>query len=75
MIGLLAIRYGPSLEFEEAGVAYPGKAQAVLAIRLPREAVKALKTAHRRTGKSFSDIGERLVRECAPLMTDWPTMA
>ena len=62
VIAHLAIKHA-GLKFSADGVAYPGKAQNVLSIRVPAYVGTILRTIHRRTGKSYSDIGEALVRQ------------
>ena len=57
----LTAEYATDLHFAEAGVVYPGKAQEVLAIRMPTVQGDVLRAARERTGKSYSDIGEALV--------------
>lgn len=57
----LTAEYAADLQFTEAGVVYPGKAQEVLAIRMPTMQADVLRAARERTGKSYSDIGEALV--------------
>lgn len=58
----LILHYADQLTFEAPGVVFPGKVAAnVLTIRLPVPARDKLVRAHRRTGKSYSDIGEALV--------------
>ena len=52
--------------FDEDGTVYPGKAQNVLAIRMPAREAELLKEARARTGKGYSDLGEALVRRYGP---------
>lgn len=66
VIGLLAAQFAPALVFTEDGVAYPHKGPEVLSIRLPRAIGQQLRAARKRTGKSYSDLGERLVRSFGP---------
>lgn len=63
VIGHLALRHADDLAFEEEGVAFPGKmAEDVMSIRLDRQAGAKLAAARVRTGKSYSDLGEALIR-------------
>lgn len=60
-------KYLPELEqrpeFQEKGVVFPGKLAAdVLSIRVPKDVAAQLSATRWRTGKSYSDIGEGLVR-------------
>jgi hypothetical protein len=55
----LALRHAHDLVFD-------GKAQSVLSIRLPADAGDALRAAHMRTGKGYSDLGEALVTRYGP---------
>lgn len=63
VIAHLVAAHGAALAFEVDGVVYPGKAQAVLAIRMPAREGDLLQAVRARTGKSYSDIGEALVRQ------------
>ncbi len=54
--------YAARLNFSAPGTVYPGKAQRVLAIRMPPAEAELLRSTRERTGKSYSDIGEALVR-------------
>lgn len=59
----LVERHASMLTFTMEGVAFPGKlAENILRIRLPEHLGDALRAAQTRTGKSFSDLGEALVR-------------
>lgn len=67
VFGHLAMKYLDRLEqrpeFQAPGVVFPGKqAAGVLSIRLDREAGARLTATRFRTGKSYSDIGEGLIR-------------
>jgi hypothetical protein len=44
------------------GVVWPGKSGDVVTIRLPPPERRQLRDAHAHTGKSYSDLGETLVR-------------
>ena len=68
VIGWLALRHADALSYTDAMV-FPGKARDVLSIRLPREAAAKLAAARVRTGRSYSDIGEALVRGYGPAET------
>lgn len=61
VVAHLVTEYADALVFGAPGVVYPGKAQAVLAIRMPARQGDLLTVARARTGKSYSDIGEALV--------------
>jgi hypothetical protein len=62
VIATLALQFADRLTFDLAAP-FPGKlATAVLSIRVPPDAGAKLAAAHVRTGKSYSDIGEALVR-------------
>ncbi len=63
VVAHLVAERGDVLTFDAAGVVYPGKAQSVCAIRMPACEGDLLKAVHARTGKSYSDIGEALVRQ------------
>jgi hypothetical protein len=52
-----------SVSADEDGVLFPGKGSDVLSIRMPADVGKRLRAAKARTGKSFSDLGEALVRQ------------
>jgi len=70
----LAIHYAEQLTFAAPGVVFPGKLAAnVLTIRVPAAAGDKLTDARRRTGKSYSDIGEALVCWFGPTAKDFPT--
>lgn len=57
------------------GCAYPGKLAAnVLRIRLPRDLGDRLRDARRRTGKSYSDLGEALVTIYGSTTSDYPSL-
>lgn len=59
----LAIQHAHRLEFDDVpGTVYPGKSQDVLSIRVSPMAAVRLRAARARTGKSYSDLGEALVR-------------
>ena len=73
VITYLVSEHGDALVLSAEGVVYPGKAQAVLTIRMPTIPGAVLMAAHARTGKSYSDIGEALVREYGPL-AQFPTL-
>jgi hypothetical protein len=63
VIAHLAKQHADDLVFEADGVVFPGKAaEGVLTIRVDREAGAKLRAAKARTKKSYSDIGEALVR-------------
>ncbi len=64
VLTFLALTFAHKLTFSalEPGTVYPGKAQQVLAIRVSAKAAAKLTAARDRTGKSYSDIGEALVR-------------
>lgn len=55
--------YADRLAFPgQDGVLYAGKAQSVLSIRMPADIGAKLRAARQRTGKSYSDLGEALIR-------------
>lgn len=63
ILGHLVQRHATRLAFTEPGVVFRGKAASnVISIRLPADLADALTAAQARTGKSFSDLGEALVR-------------
>jgi hypothetical protein len=62
IIAHLVDRHAHELEFDHDRIVYPGKAQHVLAIRMPKHIGDKLVAAQKRTGKAFSDLGEALVR-------------
>jgi hypothetical protein len=64
VIAVLALQHADHVAFAVAAP-YPDKARQVLSIRVPREAGAKLAAARVRTGHSYSDIGEELVREFA----------
>lgn len=68
VIAALALEHADALTFAEADV-FPDKAREVLSIRVPPKAATKLKAARRRTGRSYSDIGEALVRGYADRTT------
>jgi hypothetical protein len=62
IIGSLALQFADALVFD-GDTPFPGKqGSAVLSIRVPPEAGAKLAAARVRTGCSYSDIGEALVR-------------
>jgi hypothetical protein len=66
----LARLHAADLHFDAVdGPVYPGKAQNVLAIRMPGREARLLERARARTGKGFSDLGEALVRTYGPTAT------
>jgi hypothetical protein len=62
ILAVLVRRHAHHLALPEDGIIYRGKTPAVLSIRLPPSAAQRLEHARYRTGKSYSDIGEALVR-------------
>jgi len=61
VLAVLALRHADALVFEERDP-FPDKAREVLSIRVPPEPGAKLAAARVRTGHSYSDIGEALVR-------------
>lgn len=69
----LALRHARELRFSAPGVVYPGKANSnVLSIRVTAKARLLLDAARKRTGKSYSDLGEALLEKFAERTRDWP---
>lgn len=62
VIGTLALRFADRVAFTD-DQPYPDKARKVLSIRVPPTAGAKLAAARVRTGHSYSDIGEALVRQ------------
>lgn len=61
VIGVLALQHADALTFADRAP-FPQKAAAPFSIRVPRDAGAKLAAARVRTGHSYSDIGEALVR-------------
>src|SRR5262245_59121474 len=73
LLAHLSLRYADRLTFDAPGVVFPGKLAAnVLTIRVPADAGDKLTAVHRRTLKSYSDIGEALVCWYGPTEKDFP---
>jgi hypothetical protein len=74
VIAHLVERHADALVSPDDVTVYEGKRAAnVMTIRLPRRLRGQLKAAHRRTGRSYSDIGETLVRQFSRGET-WPVL-
>jgi hypothetical protein len=61
VLGVLALKHGDRLAFDTANP-FPDKVHLPLSIRVPPEAGAKLAAARVRTGRSYSDVGEALVR-------------
>lgn len=62
----LVDQHADELTFAEEGVVYAGKARKVATVPLPPKIGRKLRTARRRTRKSYSDLMEALIDRYGP---------
>jgi len=62
VVALLALQHAEQLVFAPDARPFPDKAGHVLSIRVPGDAAVKLRAARVRTKRSYSDLGEALVR-------------